>query len=209
MLHLPPKSMGMVDAVGRAVSSLLSLRNFNVSLRLGAEASENAVESAVRQAVEKSKLLLPEVRGQVADITRGLQLMKKAQTEADKADEEQEETMVDIRQGKQGVLAPLFQAPGAKVIGGSSKKRKEAPTTRAGDQGDKVDQAEAARQERLSAEKAEKHAKKQRLEDIKAATAKPKPTRKIAGGLPKPRHDGVPGADSSRSSSSSALPEPE
>jgi hypothetical protein len=98
MLYLPPKDMEMEQAVGRATAMMLSLRTWNMSVRLCGDNSEAAVEAAIRKQVESTKLQLPDVRGQLADLQRGLPVQRRigASNSKDEAEEMEETTLEEI-----------------------------------------------------------------------------------------------------------------
>ena len=58
----------MEQAAGRATAMMLALWSWNVSFRLCGDNTKAAVEAAIRTQVEDSKLQLPELRGQLADM---------------------------------------------------------------------------------------------------------------------------------------------
>ena len=157
---------------------MLALRNWNVSACLSGDSSEAAVEAAVRQQVEVTKLQLPKVRGQLADMRRGYPLQRRGGAFASKEDVDDLEhsTMEDIRSQRQSVLSPLLNMPSATVLG-------KRPQTWAGE---KDDAEKTAEKEWLSQAQASNRAKKQRHSDIVEALVKPKPPRKTTAGLAKP-----------------------
>lgn len=198
MLYIPPQTGAMQDIMGRATAMMLSLKNWNVSVRLLGENAEPAVTGAVRLHVPVIKGHLGDLRGFVSDIARGLPLGKRPSgaVDATEVHDLQQRSMDEVRNMKQTVLQPLPQAPQAKVVGKSGKRdRSQGPATR----GSGKDEAAAAKEkERLSNEKAAKKARAQREQDIAAANAKepPRVPRKQAGLRP-PREPLPPGAKNS------------
>ena len=171
----------MEDVVGRGTAMMLQLNHYNVSMRLADDFMEAAVEAAVRKAMNDTKQVLPETKGQLYDVSKGFPLVKKSPSTAKLAEQQaaevsatQQQTLAEIREGKQAVLAPLPDAPGATVT--ETKKRKK----------EKEAAAKAAEKEKQAQEQASKRAKATRDKDVASAKvgASSKSPRKSAGLAP-------------------------
>ena len=182
LLYLPHPGLSKETMIARGVSLLLSLREFNISVRMQGEQAKTELAGMVTVCLEKVSAQLPFLTAQLDAISRG-QPIQKTMKAKEEGPVEDEQTQQEIRSGKQTVLKQQSGMPAARVVPQPPKvPRKSATNTRASSS---TDAATAAELERATQEKALDKAKRKREEDLaKAATNAPPPKRKIAGKPP-------------------------
>jgi hypothetical protein len=179
LLYLPHPGLAKESMVSRGVSLLLSLREFNISVRMQGEQSKTELAGMVNVCLEKVVAQLPFLTAQLDALWRGLPILKTMKVKEEEP-QENEQTSQDIRSGKQSVLKAVSGIPQSRVVPQPPKvPRKTASNTRASSSTDAVTAADI---ERATQDKALEKAKRKRDEDLaKAAAHAPPPKRKIAG----------------------------
>ena len=177
LLYLPHPGLPKETVVARGVSLLLSLRDFNISVRMQGEQSKTELSGMVNVCMEKVVAQLPFLSAQLDALWRGLPILKTMKVKEEEP-QDSEQTIQEIRSGKQSVLKPVSGIPQSRVVPTPPKvPRKTASNTRASSSSDA---ASAAEIERATQDKALEKAKRKRDEDLaKAAAHAPAPKRKV------------------------------
>lgn len=181
LVYVPDGGIGLQETIGRAASMVCALPYWNVSVVLPGELDSAEIAGLVRVTTANMRTYLPFMTAHRDAMAKGQPISKNLKPQPE---EEEEETLSQVRSQKQTVLYPHAAVPGAKVVPGVKTKQGNPSATRATATSDKE---EAEKAEKAAQEKAAGRAKRQRDADLATAMARGgRPSKKKAPGLPKP-----------------------
>lgn len=131
MVYVPDASIGLQESITRAASMVCALPYWNLSVVLPGELDSAEIAGLVRVTTSNMRLILPFLTAHRDALFRGLPLTK---TMTPLPEDEEEETLTQVRSQKQSVLYPHAAVPGALVVRGVKAKAATTASTRGGRQ---------------------------------------------------------------------------